>query len=367
MSKLGPRDLKDLALPSGWDAATLELWRLQDGTTYEAVMSRMINSVSMFNSALDGHSCLPAITSTTTRQEVRYRESGGATWGLHTEYQIPDENRAEMTGHMLPRLKYDCGLGWTWDYLKDAISEDVDMDIRVFLETALDLFEVQALTRLFKREEVTGAASGLGSSGYSVPLVRGTGGVIDFTPPPYAGQTFVSTHDHFLYYSTSASAGAALEAMADHLKEHGHQSPWDVVVSLADIAVYTALTDFTPVAAEGIRYGSTQDLAVVGEEYIGVYATDYGTFRVWTSARIPTLYLAGYKTYGRNDPRNTLRRWYNPRMGDGIVPISGDKLGYPVQRVYGFAEFGYGIGPDRTNGVVTYLGSGSSYTTPTIS
>jgi hypothetical protein len=43
MATYGPRDTSLLALPDGWDGATLEKYRLEDGTTF-ATVAAMLNS-----------------------------------------------------------------------------------------------------------------------------------------------------------------------------------------------------------------------------------------------------------------------------------------------------------------------------------
>ena len=365
---LGVRDLKDLALPSGWDGAYLAKQALQDGTTYEQVVNSLASAVVAFNSSLISHPWLPMLTSPTERNTVRYRSGASDAWENHTEYKLPDAGRASMTGHMLPREKYDKGIGWTWDYLNDAILEDVTADIRVFLDTGLDLFEREALQRLFKAEAVT-----VGSSGSSPPVADASA-TLTFTPPDYMGQSFASTHTHLLRYGTSAH-GQAAGAMAAHLKEHGHIGPYEMIISDADKTTWASVSDatyrvyFRNAQRTELSYGNDTTLAsptVDPEMYFGLLDTPSGVVYLRSSYRVPTNYAAMYKPYGANDPRNPLRWWYNSRFGPGLTMISADKIGFPVQRIIGYAEFGFGIGADRTNGVLVEFDSAGSYATPTI-
>ena len=83
--------------------------------------------------------------------------------------------------------------------------------------------------------------------------------------------------------------------------------------------------------------------------------------------RIPTNYSGMFKPYGNNNAMNPLKWRFNSRFGQGVVPISGDKIGFPVQHIIGYTEFGFGFGRDRTNGVLLEIDSSGSYGTPTIS
>ena len=87
---LGVRDLKDLALPAGWDAAYLVKQQLQDGTTYDEVVTALASSVVAFNSTLMTHPWLGKLTSPTERNTVRYRSGDNDDWVAHTEYKLPD-------------------------------------------------------------------------------------------------------------------------------------------------------------------------------------------------------------------------------------------------------------------------------------
>lgn len=368
---LGVRDLRDLALPAGWDGAFLERQRLQDGTTYEAVIAQLVGALAAFNASLGAHPWLPLLTFQTTQNTVRYRTDGNTgRWRDHTEYTPPDAYRAETTGHMIERKKKDDALGWTWDYLNEAILEDVNADIADFLYGGLEMYEVGALIRFFKLEEVT-----VGDSGISPPYCDGGGGTLAFTPPPYGGATFAAAHIHYLRYSDT-EYGAAAAAMAAHLKEHGHMPTWELWISDADKAAWATVADatnrvyFRQVQRTDVQYAVDLSMAGAGvneETYIGVIETPSGTARVRAMTRIPTGYAGMFKVYGGNSQQNPLRWLYNTKFGAGLVPISGDKLGWPVQKIMGYAEWGFGVGRDRTAAVFLKIAASGDYTTPTIS
>ena len=363
MAVYGPRTLVDLALPSGWDGAALARFALQDGTTIDRVISEVVMALDGLNSELAGNSLIASMSYQQTRREIRYVDGGsGNEMQTHTEFTTPTEERGAVEGHMAPRNKRDAGLAWTWDYLNDAILFDLQADIAVAIEQVRNTFEKAPLTRLFSAAHNT-----VETSGYDVGLADGNASTVIWTPPPFAGQSFASTHTHLNEYAT-LDMSTTFNPMAKHLYEHGHMPPYILLVSEADRASYTALSDFTKRSAEAIRYGSTQDLALLEEPYIGVIETDYGSAFVRPVYRIPTNYLCMFKSYGMNDPRNPLVWWYNPMFGPGAVALPGKQFRrFPIEGLMLYAEFGFTGGRDRTNGAVTEIGSGGTYTAATIS
>jgi hypothetical protein len=362
MTVFGPRALVDLAVPSGWDAAALERIRLQDGTTIAEVIGLVTSAVNLVNAELSSDPLIGGITYKSTERAVRYRDGGATTeMSVHTEYGLPTTERGATEGHMLPRVKRDLGLDWTWDYLNDAIMDDIMADIQNATDRIRNTFQKAALTRLFSNAHNT-----VETSGYDVGLADGNQSTVVWTPPPFDGASFLSTHAHYNERAAVSAANLALDAK--HLAEHGHQGPYVLYVAEADRATYTALTEYIPRASEGVRYGATQDIAVIGEDYIGVIPTDYGSLYVRPVNRIPTAYYALVKSYGFNHPRNPLRWWFNAKFGAGVVPLPGKTFRtFPIEGLMLYAEYGFGGNVERTSAACTEIGSGGTYTVPTIS
>ena len=363
MALYGPRRLVDIALPSGWDGAALAKFELQDGTSIEAVAQDVILAVAALNSELASNSLMAQLTYQTTSRSVMYRDGGsGNEMQTHTEFSLPVEERGAVEGHMAPRNKRDAGLAWSWDYLNDAIMEHLDADIAVAVEQVRNSYEKAVLTRFF-----TATHNTVETSGYDVGLADGNASTVVWAPPPYAGQSFLTTHTHLVEYAT-ANLATTFNPAAKHLYEHGHMPPYIALVSETDRATYTALSDFTPRRVDSMQYGATQDLAIVEEPYIGVITTDYGAVLVRPLYRIPTAYLCMFKSYGANSPKNPLRWWYNPMFGPGAVALPGKAYRrFPLEGMMLYAEYGFTGGQDRTNGIAIEIGSGGTYSNPTIS
>ncbi len=358
---IGPRALVDLALPSGWDGAALERLRLQDGTTIAQVVQMLAAAVNGVNAEIAADPLIGALTYQTSERTVRYRDGGGTgEMDVHTEYGKPIEQRGENEGHMLPRLKRDAGLGWTWDYLNDAIMDDVEADLLLNIDRIRNTFQKAVLTRLFSNAHNT-----VESSGVDVGLADGSQSTVIWTPSPFDGATFLSTHTH--YNERAAVSMANLNLDAKHVREHGHMPPYWLLISEADRATWTALAGYVKPTIEGIRQGSMTDIATVGDDFIGAIDSDYGALFLRPSNRIPTGYYAVVKSYGQNHPRNPLRWWYNPKFGPGVQVLSGKSYReFPVEGAMLYTEFGIGANSDRTGAAMTEVAAGGSYTVPTI-
>lgn len=365
MATLGPNDLKQWAVPSTWDTAYLSKVQMADGATYESFINDVTQALAVVNAGLVNDPLISGLASLTTEAAVEYRTGVSNGFEEATEYGRPDAKRGATTGHMLPLIEYDRGLGWTWMFLRKARRVQLDADIASAVQDLRDIWTKKVLTRLFKS-----TYDSVGS-GKSNPFADG--GTADATyvpvPMPDRGGSFAYTHNH--YQRLDGITQANLETTVKHLWEHGHDAPYDLLVAQADIGSWTNTTNVTgyvPRPDPLLRYGTTQDLANVTADFIGAIETDYGAVRVRANARIPTKYYALYKSYGANDQRNPLRVRYNPRLGVGAILLAGDHIReYPLENAIMWMEFGAGVGEDRTAAVVTYNHTSASYVIPTIS
>ena len=365
---LGPNDLKNVSIPSAWDAAEISRLALADGTSYEELIRTINAAIGVFNGSL-GAGYWANLISPTDEVAMEYGQGAGITVDDATEYSQPDAQRADTAGHMLPLRLVDAKLGWTARFLENARRVQIDNDINAMLEGFQDAFEKRVLTRLFKMEEETGRGYGLGASGVSVPFADGGNGTIAYTPRPRFDRAtaFGSTHDHFLRLNGITQAN--LTTAVKHLWEHGYDQPYDLLVSQADVDSWsntTNVTGFKPRLDVATQYATSVGLALVSEEYIGVVNTTYGTVRIKASARIPTGYWAVVKTYGALDPRNPLKVRVKP--GRGLtLRLQVDRIDrYPLAGAIPEMEYGVGVGM-RESAVLVENDSSGDYATPTIS
>jgi hypothetical protein len=366
----GPRDLKDRVLADGWDATELEKLRSESDITIEEITNLLAGTLAALNAELLADPWLSLLFNVTTEPTVEYRQGTTTAVTDHTEYGAVDEQRGATQGHMLPLKAYDYALGWTWDYLRKCRRSQVDADIQGVVQAWRDAWEKKLLTRFFQAADDSGAAKGLGSSGYSPGFAHTAGSTnVDFVPPPYEGKTFANTHEHFNFVNGVSAANwqTGIDELTADLFEHGHPSPFDLIVSYADQGTVQDLTEFRTRPQPEIKYGDTQDVAMVGEQYIGVVNTPSGIARVKISNRLPQYYMGCFKAYGVRNPRSPLIVRYSDDMGLVATLLRGKSYRqFPIEQLLTFGEFGVGA-QDRTNGAACEMNSASWAADPTIS
>lgn len=365
----GPRDLKNRVLADGWDATELEKIRTESDISIEEITNLLAGAVAALNAELLGDPFYSLLFNVTTEPTVEYRVGTTNSISDHTEYGAVDEQRGATQGHMLPIKGYDYGLGWTWDYLRKCRRNQVDADIQGAVQAWRDGWEKKLLTRFFQASDDSGVAKGLGSSGYSPGFAHTAGSTsVDFTPPAYQGKTFASTHEHYDFTNgtTAAQWQAAISGLTLDVAEHGHEPPFDLMISYLDQSTVEGLTEFRERPQPEIRYGATQDVAMVGEAYIGVVNTPSGVARVKVMNRVPQYWLGCFKAYGVRSPRAPLAVRYSDDMGLVVSLLRGKSYRqFPIENLLTFGEFGVGV-QDRTNGACHEMNNGS-YADATIS
>ena len=366
MATLGYADLKDAALHALWDADEMKRVELADGTTFAEMIANIQAGLSVLNGTLLTGTHYGDLIAVQDNVEVEYPV--GVSNGVEeaTEYGVPTPKRGATTGHSIPIKPWDRALGWTMMALRKRRRAQLDADVRSAVTDIRSHWQKKLLERFFKMEgETVGSTANA-----SVPFADG--GTIDsnYVPPDSPdGESFTSSHDHFLRVATLDTA-TAIEPAIEHLQEHGHQQPFDLIGARADAATYKGVTGWRAPEWPGIIYhASTTERAAVNEisEFFGYIETAYGIARVWLTPRVPTNYMGVFKTYGPGDSRNPLRVRISSQYGFGWMMVPGNWVNAPALMAVLYSEFGVGIGEDRTNGVCVYVAASGDYVTPTIS
>jgi hypothetical protein len=359
----GPNDLKQWALPAGWDAARLMQLQLSSGETYEQLVSDIASALSIGNAGLLGNPLIASLVGVTDEMTVEYPVGVSNTMEDHTEYGRPTPTRGKTTGHMLELFQKDGSLAWTWDFLRVARRSQIDNDINTQIAMIANTWEKMILTRFFKN-----TYTAVGTSGKSMPFADGGTADSTYIPAqrPDRASAFAYTHTH--YNRLDSITQANLETTVAHLWEHGYDPPYTLLASQADMASWsntTNVTGFVKPGVPGIRYGTQTDLAEVGAENGGVIETAYGSVLIRYSARIPTLWYAVYKSFGPLDSRNPIKVMGSPQFGLGAILLAGDHIRqFPLEQAQTFFEGYLGIG-DRT--AAAHVHSGGAWSIPTIS
>ncbi|MCO5188534.1 MAG: hypothetical protein M9928_15630 [Anaerolineae bacterium] len=356
---LGPRDTSNLVLPAAWDAATLASLQLQDGITYKQILRDLNAAIVAINAELAADPLYSALLSYTSRPTVRYRVGATSDMKQFTEYAKGDPQRADHDSHMLPLLKWDHSMSWTWLYLREAFSEDVYDDIRLAIDAVRNRVRKLTLNRILSRSDDSGVNKGLGSTGLSPGFATAaavTG--VDYTPPQYAGNEFDENHEHYIADAGGYDA-ALLQAVKANLREHGHSPPYMLLASESDDTALRSVTGFVPVAESLVAYGQNQNLAVRPAQ-INNTAYRIGTvedFDIVLQPGMPQHYGFTWKSYGPNSPMNPLRMRVErgASMFNAIARTDPRQNNTePLQNMMVYAEAGVGV-YDRTNGVVLYV------------
>ena len=363
MPVLGPRDLSLLVMLTGWDATELQNFKLQDGTTYAAIVAQFASKLAAVNNEFAGD-WMTTLTYVTDQPENEYRVGSSNGMEVHTEYARADPRRAATEGHMKPLIPWDRTMAWTWDYLRKSREPQIMADFDDAIKDVRDRRRQRILRRLILNGDDSGIDKDLGSSGYSpgfATLAASTN--VDFDPPDFGGTSFDSDHQHYVATAGGVFTNAIFTDVKDELREHGHEPPYEFILGPSDEATIKGLSGFTPVAEMGIKYGLTQDLATVDPADVGYGAYFIGMIddiRIRVVRGMPQYYGFGFKSYGRNTQRNPVHvrvtkgamAWQciamtDPHGGNGQIPIQNLML---------FMEFGVGVG-DRTNGTAQYVNS----------
>jgi hypothetical protein len=374
---LGYESILNLALPTGVDGTRLAQWELATGETFQQFTQRLATALAAVNAEFErdwGH-----LFFTTEEQMMEYRNGGTPAASAEvTDIDVVDPTHETTIGHQIALPVYQEMIGGTDRWFMDARTVQLTTDIGGKIDNLRKRFETDLLNRAFKTTE-----SAVGTSGYNVPWVYSTTGTVDYVPPAYNGETFASTHSHFLGVdSNSYTFADMLNQMAETIQEHGHDGTYFAIVSRTDISSYRDLADFIrpqdqmithidrASETSGPNYYTTNQLP---KGVIGGFSSDYGEIQLYATARVPTGHAFLTKSYGQQSPKNpfAVRIRSAARGGKGfgcyIAAVTGDSTISPIKLIRMEFEYGLGLGADRTNGVSAYRVAGGTYADPTIS
>ena len=366
---LGPGDLKNRVLPDGWDADELEKRRTEANITIEEIATEVSGAISALNRELMSDPLYSLMWSLTRDPTVEYPVGSTNDWVRMPEYAKADAKRGKTQGHMLPLLDWVHPLAWTWKYLRRCRRISIEADVQGLITGGRNRVHKSLLTRFTQSADDSGVSELLGSAGYSPGFAHAAASTsVDFTPPEYDGKSFDSDHEHYDATNSTAAADwqAAIEAMALDLAEHGHESPFILLVSYLDRATIAGLSTFVERALPNIVYGSAVDLVQAEDIFFGALTTDDGTVLVASSNRLPQYSMMMWKSYGVLSPRNPLAL-YMVEGQDLLIDLLPDRSyqQFPLEGLVGYSEFGVGV-KDRTAGVCHQMNT-ASYSDPSIS
>jgi len=296
-----------------------------------------------------------------------------------SEYGVPQGLRPAMPFFSMAfDFKwYDLAKRFTFKFLADATAAQVEAIHNSALEADNRLIFTKVMKTIFNPSNLTANING---NNYTVYKFYNNDGTV---PPDYNGNTFLSTHTHYLASGATTIDSDDLEAMYEHVRHHGY-SPTNgsrIVVmvnsqegkevrrfraNVTNNNSKVALYDFIPAAGSapfilpaqglvGVQPSSDlEGLTVIGQ---------YGPMLIVEEDYIPAGFVVLFATGGKANLQNPvgIREHANPQLrGLQLIPGPGT---YPITESFYQRGFGTGI-RQRGAGVVMKITAGS-YAAPT--
>lgn len=296
-----------------------------------------------------------------------------------TEYGIPEAAQlsVEMWSMGYDLRHYGKRLGYTWMFLMDADQRQIDAmhdgmmraDRRAVFRKVMEALFDNRIRRTNIRNQP-----------YNVfPLYNGVN-VGDIVPPPFKGNTFTATHNHYLTSGNALLDSADVEDLYSLIAEHGYGleagttfyllvnkteadkiRTWrrGVVTANGISATYDFIPSATQPAvilpnAEGML-GSVPPSSYRGLPVIG----SYGDIYIIEESYIPSGYLLMVGSGGAGNLGNPVgfRQHANPAM-QGLRIMPGNQQRFPLIDSFYAHSFGTGI-RQRGGAAIMQLGTGS--------
>lgn len=365
MPILGYGDLKDTAAHALWDLDEMKRVQLADGRNFDEMLAEIQSALNIVNADFANDPYYAGLMSVQDMPEIEAASDRGASDFIKeiTDHSKLDPTKGATTGWSVPLKNWGGAIGWTMLGLRQRTSSQLAADVRTAINGIKQAYQQRALRRYFlATAETVGATAGA-----SVPFCDGGTADANYIPPAYDGETFDATHDHFLRLDGISMTN--VNALIDHLREHGHMGPYVLTVADADKASWTALDGFYKPKWDAVDFMQNADPRAMfadNETFIGAIEAADGVAFVRATSRVPTGYYGAHKAYGKLDPRNPLRMRIDPKFGFGFQIVPGSWVNAPHLLAVVMAQYDFGIG-ERTNGVCCENDAAGDYASPTIS
>jgi hypothetical protein len=274
---------------------------------------------------------------------------------------------------------YDVGEKFTWKYLAEATSGQVESVHNAVLEADNRLLFRKVMRAIFSNVNRTADIRNQSFNVYALYNADGT------VPPPYEFTTFDGTHNHYLVSGAATVTFGDLDEMEEHLVHHGYgrQAGSQMIlmvnrVQLATIRTFRVATgasyDFVPGNGQAPWLLPTNTGGVVFPQGSAIpsqvngmpVAGAYGPWIIVETGYVPAGYMLGFASGGINNAGNLvgLREHQNPALR-GLRQVKGREPDYPLIDSYYNRGFGTGI-RQRGAGVVMQIKASGTYDIPTV-
>lgn len=368
-------------MPAGFNAAADLLTQTADGRDLNELWSDYQQVLAQWNTDRNRLINFLSFPVTEAVEDVPVIGATGADFEEASEYGVPKSYRPEVASYSFGYdfKWYDIASRFTWQFLSDAPASQVDAIANQVLEADNRLVFTKVMRRIFNN---TNNMASIRGNAYNVYTFYN--GVAEEAPPPYKGNTFTTTHNHFLLSGTDNSYDPAdIEALLTALTEHGYDelNGYRLVIMMNSAntsliktfryGVNGANYDFIPVQGTSPFY-LPQDTLLMGQQpaansvpgfkVIG----QYGPALIVEEDYIPSGYLFEFATGGQDSLQNPVgfREHANTNLR-GMRLVKGPNPDYPLIDSYYVRGFGTGV-RHRGAGAVMQLTDDVSYTPPAL-
>lgn len=358
----------------GYNASADIIRTLADGTDLNQIWDEFSETLDIVNTQRSALAELFTFRTTLKGETILQQPSGSSDFEEASEYGVPQGLR--VTTDLLPLgytfSWYDLGNKTTWRALADMSSSQITALHSAALEADNRLTFKKIMGRLFSP---VAAANEDGTAVYGL-----WNGSDTQTPPTYNGNTFSSSHSHYLTSGSSSLDPSDVELLTETVLHHGYAdgdgqrliilaNPREAeVIASYRAGVNGAKFDFIP-SAGAPPYLTAETL--VGprppESFEGLKVLgQYGRALIVENYLIPLGYLASVATGGADSERNPIafREHSNPNVR-GLRIIPGNVGAYPLIDSWYARGFGVGV-RHRGAAAVMQVTASSTYTAPTL-
>lgn len=351
-----------------------------DGVDLNQLWSEFIDANTVYNEHKQG--IVGLLTYPVVSDIELVPQIGDFNFEEATEFGIPRGQNTNISYYQLAYAykDYDLKLGYTWKFLRDSPSQQVEAIHTKAIQADQALVFRKTMEALFDQRSRTTIINSMSYNVY--PLANNDGWI----PPSYKGVTFDGTHNHYITSGAATIDSADFEMAVNHLTEHGYG--WDTgtqLVCFGNRAEVNAMRKW--------RFGQTNNNAAVANfDFVPalgqpalLVANAEGLLggqapAVWNGLRVTGSYMdviiieepllpAGYclfmSTGGANADENIIGiREHASADWRGLRLLPGNQQRYPLVDGYYIHGFGTGV-RRRTGALVLQITASASYTAPT--
>jgi hypothetical protein len=342
-----------------------------DGADLNAMWREFQTTVNIWNR--DRNALVNVLTFGVTNPVERVRYPVEEDFEEATEFGEPKGIRLGPSFNMGYDFKwYDLAIRYTWLFL----AESTQAQLRALNNSALEadnrLMFTKILRAIFNNVNRSATINEQAVNVYPFYNNDGT------TPPSYHGNTFASSHNHYLVSGGATVDSGDLDALETHLTEHGYNinSGYKLVL-MVNRAQGTVIRQFR--VSDGDKYDFIpsagygggvilQQGQIIARPTGGVSGLlEIGTYGPWIIVEddyVPAGYMLGIATGGERNLTNPvgIREHENANLR-GLQLVKGREPDYPL--IDSFYRHGFGTGiRHRGGGVVMQVKASGTYDIP---